>query len=422
MSVLVSVFKNKNVNNGIYMYVLQAFNTIVPMITLPYILRIFGPGEYGVFALALNIASYVSAFIEYGFDYTGVKQIAVAKTNEELSYIISKITSCKLILFVICFLTFLLFNLIVVLKSNFFLCLFIFWGYLFAIAIQQLWVFQGMGAMKYITYANVISRIVSVALIFTLIENNGQIVLYTFLYTISIIVSSIISVGILYFKFKFRFRIPTITDIYEELERGRYIFWTRFCTKIFSGFNITVLGFFAGTSDSGVFAALQKIATVEVMIFSPISTVLFPYMSKKFSESFFVAIKTIRKLFLIVMLIFSLISVFIGVYSEDIIALIYGDKYFGYQKVVYILLVWILFSIANNFLGIQILVAAGYDRIYNKCFNISLVFLITFSILGGYFYKLLGVAWVSLIAEMILTASMAVCISNIYIQKQNDDH
>ena len=45
--------------NGIWLYLLQIFNTVVPLLTLPYITRILGKNQYGVFSIALNIVSYL---------------------------------------------------------------------------------------------------------------------------------------------------------------------------------------------------------------------------------------------------------------------------------------------------------------------------------------------------------------------------
>lgn len=413
MEKFILMLKGKQVKNGIYLYILQFFNTIIPMVTLPYILRIFGPEQYGFFALALNIIGYIGVMIEYSFNYTGVKKIAIANDIEKLSLLVSNITACKLLIFFIAFLGFIIFSLLYVRKDKLYWCLVILWFYLFGLAIQQIWVFQGLSAMKYITYVNVISRIISVALIFLLINNDTQIILYTFLYTVTTFLSAVISNYILYYKFKIKFIKPNMKAIYKELKDGKYLFWTKICTKVFSGLSITVLGIFASVAYSGVYSALQKIPSVITMIFYPISTVLFPYVSRIFSKSFLDGVQTVKKMFTIVMICFSIGALLIAVFAKKLIVLIYGSKYTGYQNILYILLLWSLFSIANNFLGIQFLIASGYDKIYNKCFNISLIAIIILTMILGTTYNLLGVACATLISEMILTITMLYCIKNI---------
>ena len=49
------ILYNKSFQNGGWMYLLQFFNTILPLVTLPYITRILGTTQYGTFSIALNI-------------------------------------------------------------------------------------------------------------------------------------------------------------------------------------------------------------------------------------------------------------------------------------------------------------------------------------------------------------------------------
>lgn len=53
--------------NGMWLFILQIFNTVVPLLTLPYITRVLGTSNYGVFSLSLNWVTYFQVIVEYGF-------------------------------------------------------------------------------------------------------------------------------------------------------------------------------------------------------------------------------------------------------------------------------------------------------------------------------------------------------------------
>ena len=53
--------------NGIWSLILKVFNTIVPMLTLPYITRILSQSDYGEYAIAANWLCYFQVVFEYGF-------------------------------------------------------------------------------------------------------------------------------------------------------------------------------------------------------------------------------------------------------------------------------------------------------------------------------------------------------------------
>ena len=74
---LADLFKSKVLANSAWLIVLQVFNTIVPLLTLPYITRVLGTSNYGVFSLALNWVTYFQVIVEYGFGFTGARKVSV---------------------------------------------------------------------------------------------------------------------------------------------------------------------------------------------------------------------------------------------------------------------------------------------------------------------------------------------------------
>ena len=49
--------KSKEIRNSIWLYILQLFNSVVPLITLPYITRILGKGNLGFFHFLLILSN-----------------------------------------------------------------------------------------------------------------------------------------------------------------------------------------------------------------------------------------------------------------------------------------------------------------------------------------------------------------------------
>lgn len=70
--------KKKVVKNGDWMYLLLIFNTVVPLLTLPYITRIICAKQYGVFSIAINIIGYYQVFVEYGFGMSVTRKGALS--------------------------------------------------------------------------------------------------------------------------------------------------------------------------------------------------------------------------------------------------------------------------------------------------------------------------------------------------------
>ena len=66
------ILKRKSVKNGAWLYLLQIFNTVVPLLTLPYITRILGAKQYGIFSIAINVIGYYQVVVVFGYAKTAV--------------------------------------------------------------------------------------------------------------------------------------------------------------------------------------------------------------------------------------------------------------------------------------------------------------------------------------------------------------
>lgn len=394
---------SKLFHNSIWLYVLQIFNTIVPLITLPYITRVLGASSYGVFAFSLNIIGYFKVLVDYGFELSGSRKIAMAESDEEISEIFTNITLSKIALMLISIIVFIVISFILQIGGQEKTTVLIMFIMILGSAIQQTWLFQGLQDMKFITLISVFSRILSVAMIFLLIKNTNQVNLYAFIYSSAFLVNGIISILIVRYKFNIRIKRLSFRGIINELKDGWYIFSTSFASKIFAGLGITVLGITTTSNIVGVYSAIYKIPTILIMAYSPFSQVLYPYVSKKYSNSFINGFSIVSKISKIVVLLLIGISIIIARYSELIIEVLFGAEYSMHHLLIIPLLFWVILSIVNNLYGIQVLVASGHQKEYAAIFRIVILFNVISNILGGYLYGMFGIAYAAVVSELILT-------------------
>lgn len=187
--------RNKTVlANVSYLSILQIFTILFPLLTYPYLLRVIGLDLYGVIVFAQTIITYVSLVINFGFNMSGAKNVAICKENKELlSRIVSSTYLCKLILWSICVVVyFSIISIVPFFKEHY-------WVYSlsFLLTFNELllpiWFFQGIENMKYITIVNMLARLLFVIAIFLFIHERedyllvpllnglGAVVGYTFL-------------------------------------------------------------------------------------------------------------------------------------------------------------------------------------------------------------------------------------------------
>ena len=101
---------NKTVlNNTVSLTLLQATNYLLPLIALPYLARILGPEFFGIVMYAQVFNRYFYITTEYGFDYTGTRQISISRDDSiKLNNIFWSIIYTKIIICLFCFLVLLI--------------------------------------------------------------------------------------------------------------------------------------------------------------------------------------------------------------------------------------------------------------------------------------------------------------------------
>ena len=400
------ILKSKVFKNGIWLTILQFVNTIIPVLTVPYITRILGTEEYGNFSIALNWILYFQVLVEFGFGLSGARKVALINDENELEKLFDNIISSRILLFLISFALLNIVSLISGFNLKIYVCMLLLFIMILGTTFQLTWLFQGKQDMKFITITNVISRVVSVVLIFLLVKSKNDLYVYCILYSITLFLSSAISMIVARKKYNLSFHFSKIYDIKNEINDGKYLFASSAIIKIFSGFGITVLGIVSTSSNTGIYSAIYKIPYILTMFFSPISQAIFPYNSAKFKDNFIKGINNVRKICIPIFIIFFMCGFLIIILRNIIVNILFGAKYEPYSIIVIPLVIQFLLAIVNNFLGIQTLIASGNQKGYSECLSIGCVAIVLFNIILGSIFDLYGVALAAALGELILTISL----------------
>ena len=207
------------IENFISLYLLKIANIIIPLITLPYLVRVLGVDGYGVISFAQVFAGFFVMFVDFGFNLSMAREISVySDDTTKVSKIVSTVFIIKAILLILGFFVYYL------LISYFdkFVKYELLHLYMYGIVIGQglfpYWYFQGMQKMRYITILNLIVKLTFLILILSLIKTPDDYLRYPVLLTFGYI-------GILPFayyfakkEFKFKFFLPSYRDIIYYLK------------------------------------------------------------------------------------------------------------------------------------------------------------------------------------------------------------
>jgi PST family polysaccharide transporter len=246
--------------NSFSLLLIQGTNFILPLLILPYLIKTIGLEKFGMVSFAQSFVSYFIIFIDYGYNFTATREISISRSDKiKVENIVCTVLLTKLILTLISFILLVFaISTITYLSKTPYLYYFSFF-LVIGQAIIPTWFFQGVEKMKYLTYVNLISKILFTILIFVLITKPEHYLYITLLLSLGNIISGIIGLWIIRKKFEIHFHFPKSYNLKKELANGWYTFISNFSINAYINSNLLILAFYSSPIVVGYYSIIDKI-------------------------------------------------------------------------------------------------------------------------------------------------------------------
>lgn len=356
--------KNKTlVRNFSYLSVLQVLNILLPLLTYPYLIRILGKEIWGLVVFAQAITTYLVILVSFGFNVSATRLVSIHRNDsQKINEIFSSVTIIKTILF--------LFSLIILVfvilffdqaKNQKVLFVLSLWTCLNEL-LFPVWYFQGTEKMRYITYVSVISKLISVILIFLFIKHSGDYILVPLFFLIGTLISGFVALKIILVNDRVRFLWQKINTLKLYFIDSLTIFISILAMSVFVNSNKVLIGLSLSMKEVAYYDLAEKILAFFKIPLSILSQTIFPKISKEKNMRF------IRKI-LAGSFLFNLLLVLILIFSAKYLVIILGGQnMFPAVPIIYILSITVLLGAISNILGLQVLVAFGYKKLFTYTF------------------------------------------------------
>ncbi len=265
------------------LYFAQFIQYLIPLAVLPYLSRVLGPEVFGLVIFSQAYAYFLSVFIEYGFNLSGTRSIAIVKNQSGLrAHKALGITGAQLILAIIIFPTALIAGVFVPFFGDNLVYLWFSAILAVTLGLRNYWYFWGTERLVLPSMVVIGSGLLYAVGIIFLVESpsDGWKVLALQ------VVASVFAYTILY-NMMFRetgtsnFSIKEVRTAFSE---GWELFVSGLAVSLYSRANIFLLGFFAGISQVGFFGASDKVIRAVNRLSYPIGKVFFPKIIQAMDE------------------------------------------------------------------------------------------------------------------------------------------
>jgi PST family polysaccharide transporter len=400
--------KNKKlVSNFFSLSVLQVLNTVLPLITFPYLIKVLGMELFGLLSFAIAFVNYFQVISDYGFNLTGTRDISRCDGNhKEMNLVYNEIMSSKIVLTIISFLLMVLIVHTVPFFDKNWKIYYLTFGIVLGQALFPYWFFQGIQEMKFITYFNVISKFLFTFLIFVFIKSQSDYWLVPVFTSLGYIVSSILTLFYIRFKKNIKFEFQPLSSVKKCLKEGKYVFLSQVKIVFFNNFNVLVLGFVSGNVAVGIYTSAEKIMRGIINLHAPVVSSVFPHFSKILHSSRDKALLQIKKIAGIGTLLYIIILVPLFIFSKEFTILLYGEKGIQSAVIIQILILIPITIFLNNLLGTQILINLGKQKIFFKVMFFSFLINLVCVYPLTYYFSYIGTSISVLITEVFILIAM----------------
>jgi len=355
------------IKNFASLSIMQIATFILPLIYLPYLVRVIGPDKYGVVAFAQAIAIYFDLITNLGTNLYAPREIALNKDDYfKISNIVSNILFLKIIFLLLAIFSYSI-VIYVVPKFRAEKILFMFTGgSLIISALLPTWFFQGIEKMANIAIADLLSRALGIFLIFTVINKESDYIYVPLVNVSSQMLGLFFMCYIMFNKEKIRIVIPNIPLMKKIIRESIPLLISSISIRIYTGINTVILGFLTNYTIVGYYSAAENIIRAGLSMQGQLGVVFYPHISKMLSISKEKAIISIKKAFIITMLFVIPVTIFIFFNANEIIKLVFGNKFFASIVPLQILsFLFIIIGLSNVF-GMEILLPFGKSKEFMK--------------------------------------------------------
>ncbi len=251
-------------------------SALVGFLVYPYVIRVLGAEQYGLYAFLLAIALYFQDLIDFGFDSPCTKRVAVSAADKaELSRTVSVVFYCKLVLIFLSFgIALPVVLLIPVLKSNLWLFAVIFVQNLYKTFYPQ-WYYLGTKNMRFSSILQAVIRISQIPLTLIFVKTEADLMIYAAIVSGTMLIGSFVGgANVLMHGVKLVKVSPSL--MMEYYREATPFFVTTISGRVKEKTLTAIIGAYFGMRDVAIYDLANKIIQIPKLLLNSINAALFP--------------------------------------------------------------------------------------------------------------------------------------------------
>lgn len=383
--------------NFMYTTAYKIVRMILPLITIPYVSRILGAENLGIYNYTYSIALYFEMFAYLGFENYGSRLVAENRQNkEQLNKAFSSAYYFQLFFSMLAVAGYVIY-MIFFCKEN----IDIAWIQILYVVAELLnisWLYFGLEKFKVTAGVNTFVRIVSFIGIFLFVKTRSDLLIYTVFCSGTLLLSSLILwIGV--FKYV-KFVPSTVREVWKYGKGALVLFFPVLVINIYRTMDKIMLGNIVGMTEVALYSNADKIVEVPYMVLASLGVVTLPKMTNfaaggQVEKTKYYIEKSMRfMMFLACGMSFGMMAV-----GKVFAPVFFGPEFTGSGILIMVIAPHVIFRGCANVVRNQYLLPQKRDKDYIVSILIGVVINLVFNSIFIPLWKAEGAAYATLLAE-----------------------
>ncbi|MER1984401.1 MAG: flippase [Solibacillus sp.] len=380
---MMKILKNKTAKNALWLIFEKIFNMSISLVTLALIARYLGPEKYGMLTYAIAFVALFAIFSTLGLDSVNVKSIVQKEAKE------GTILFTSLCMRLIGSIIIIVLSLVAIIvtgiedKTQIILIIMMSGVYIFrSLEVIEYWI-QAYQNARLSSLVRMVVAFISAVLKVCVVYLDLGILLLGFIYIIDVI---LIGLGLIFVYMKFREQKSKWKFSFEyvksALSQSWYLIISGILVTCYTQLDKVFLGNLASKEDLGIYMAALAVSSLWIFIPQALINSFKPVIMRLKTLDEKAYIIKIQQMYSTLMVINIICAIMVFLFSDLIIAILYGEKY-GAASNLLTITVWAgCFSVLGTARGIWMLCEGiqkysifylGFGAVFSIAMNLILI-------------------------------------------------
>lgn len=348
--------------NFIMNFILTLSNLIFPIITFPYVSRILQADGTGRISFVTSIVAYFTMFGMLGIPNYGIRQCSKVRENKkELSKNVKEIFVINTVAMIVATVLYIIAILLVPRLAEDRILFFINIITLVFNLLGMEWVYRALEKYQYITLRSILFKLISLILMFLLIKDSNDVVIYGVITIVASVGSNVLN--FINIRKYVDFKVEDKLDYIKHIKPIMSFFVLTVATTVYTNLDVVMLGFIKDNIEVGYYNAAVKIKSILVSLVTSLGTVLLPRLSYYVAQNNVKEFERLTKKALDFIWLSSIpLCIYFTIKASDSILFLSGTGFDGAVIPMQVVMPTLVFIGISNLIGIQIFVPMDKER------------------------------------------------------------